>query len=59
MSAAAAAVSAAAKAAAMSTATAKAASMSATAAVSCLRFPSVYEPPTLAEITQLINSRPD
>jgi len=32
---------------------------SATAAVSCLRFPSVYEPPTLAEITQLINSRPD
>jgi sugar/nucleoside kinase (ribokinase family) len=32
---------------------------SATAAVSCLRFPSVYEPPTLAEITNLINSRPD
>jgi len=32
---------------------------SATAAVSCLRFPSVYEPPTLAEITDLINSRPD
>jgi sugar/nucleoside kinase (ribokinase family) len=32
---------------------------SATAAVSCLRFPSVYEPPTLAEITALMNSRPD
>lgn len=32
---------------------------SATAAVSCLRFPSVYEPPTFAEITTLINSRPD
>ena len=32
---------------------------SATAAVSCLRFPSVYEPPTIAEITELINSRPD
>ena len=32
---------------------------SATAAVSCLRFPSVYEPPTLAEITKLMNSRPD
>jgi len=32
---------------------------SATAAVSCMRFPSVYEPPTLAEITALINSRPD
>jgi sugar/nucleoside kinase (ribokinase family) len=32
---------------------------SATAAVSCLRFPSVYEPPSLAEITDLINSRPD
>jgi len=32
---------------------------SATAAVSCFRFPSVYEPPTLAEITQLMNSRPD
>ncbi len=32
---------------------------SATAAVSCTRFPSVYEPPTLAEITDLINSRPD
>jgi sugar/nucleoside kinase (ribokinase family) len=32
---------------------------SATAAVSCLRFPSVYEPPTLAEITALINSRPE
>jgi len=31
---------------------------SATAAVSCLRFPSVYEPPTLAEITNLMNSRP-
>ena len=32
---------------------------SATPAVSCTRFPSVYEPPTLAEITDLINSRPD
>jgi sugar/nucleoside kinase (ribokinase family) len=32
---------------------------SATAAVSCMRFPSVYEPPTLAEITDLMNSRPD
>jgi sugar/nucleoside kinase (ribokinase family) len=32
---------------------------SATAAVSCLRFPSVYEPPTLAEISELMNSRPD
>jgi len=32
---------------------------SATAAVSCTRFPSVYEPPTLAEITALINSRPE
>ena len=32
---------------------------SATAAVSCTRFPSVYEPPTLAEITDLMNSRPD
>jgi len=32
---------------------------SATAAVSCTRFPSVYEPPTLAEITNLIKSRPD
>ncbi len=32
---------------------------SACAAVSCTRFPSVYEPPTLAEITNLINSRPD
>ena len=32
---------------------------SATAAVSCTRFPSVYEPPTLAEITDLINSRQD
>jgi sugar/nucleoside kinase (ribokinase family) len=32
---------------------------SAIAAVSCTRFPSVYEPPTLAEITALINSRPD
>ena len=32
---------------------------SATAAISCTRFPSVYEPPTLAEITDLINSRPD
>ena len=32
---------------------------SACAAVSCTRFPSVYEPPTLAEITELINSRPD
>ena len=30
---------------------------SATAAVSCLRFPSVYEPPTLAEITELMKSR--
>ena len=30
---------------------------SATAAISCLRFPSVYEPPTLAEITELMNSR--
>jgi sugar/nucleoside kinase (ribokinase family) len=32
---------------------------SATAAVSCTRFPSVYEPPTLVEITKLMNSRPD
>jgi sugar/nucleoside kinase (ribokinase family) len=32
---------------------------SATAAVSCTRFPSVYEPPTLVEITDLMNSRPD
>jgi sugar/nucleoside kinase (ribokinase family) len=32
---------------------------SATAAVSCLRFPSVYEPPSLAEITELMNSRSD
>jgi sugar/nucleoside kinase (ribokinase family) len=32
---------------------------SATAAVKCTRFPSVYQPPTLAEITDLINSRPD
>jgi sugar/nucleoside kinase (ribokinase family) len=32
---------------------------SATAAVSCTRFPSVYEPPTFAEITALINSRSD
>jgi len=32
---------------------------SAAAAVSCLRFPSVYEPPTLAEITELVNSRSD
>lgn len=32
---------------------------SACAAVSCTRFPSVYEPPALAEITELINSRPD
>ena len=32
---------------------------SATATVSCLCFPSVYEPPTLAEITELMNSRPD
>jgi sugar/nucleoside kinase (ribokinase family) len=32
---------------------------SATAAVSCTRFPSVYEPPSLAEITDLMNSRPD
>jgi sugar/nucleoside kinase (ribokinase family) len=32
---------------------------SAIAAVSCRRFPSVYEPPTLSEITNLINSRPD
>ena len=30
---------------------------SATAAVSCLRFPSVYEPPTLAEIAELMKSR--
>jgi len=29
---------------------------SATAAVSCTRFPSVYEPPTLAEITELMKS---
>jgi sugar/nucleoside kinase (ribokinase family) len=32
---------------------------SATAAVSCTRFPSVYEPPMLTEITDLMNSRPD
>ena len=32
---------------------------SATAAVSCTRFPSVYEPPALAEITNLMNSRSD
>ena len=30
---------------------------SATAAVSCLRFPSVYQPPSLTEVTELINSR--
>ena len=30
---------------------------SATSAVSCTRFPSVYEPPTLAEITELMKSR--
>jgi len=30
---------------------------SATAAVSCLRFPSVYEPPSLVEITELMKSR--
>jgi sugar/nucleoside kinase (ribokinase family) len=30
---------------------------SACAAVSCTRFPSVYEPPTLAEVTRLIKSR--
>ncbi len=32
---------------------------SAAAAISCLHFPSVYEPPTLAEITALMNSRHD
>jgi sugar/nucleoside kinase (ribokinase family) len=32
---------------------------SATAGVSCTRFPSVYEPPTLAEVTDLIKSRSD
>jgi sugar/nucleoside kinase (ribokinase family) len=30
---------------------------SACAAVSCTRFPSVYEPPTLQEVTQLMQSR--
>jgi sugar/nucleoside kinase (ribokinase family) len=32
---------------------------SACAAVSCTRFPSVYEPPTLEEVTRLIASRPE
>jgi sugar/nucleoside kinase (ribokinase family) len=32
---------------------------SACAAVSCTRFPSVYEPPTLKEVTQLVQSRTD
>ena len=32
---------------------------SASAAVSCLRFPSVLHPPSLAEITDLMNSRSD
>jgi sugar/nucleoside kinase (ribokinase family) len=32
---------------------------SAAAAVSCLRFPSVYEPPSLAEIRKMVNSRSD
>ncbi len=32
---------------------------SACAAVSCTRFPSVYEPPTLEEVTRLIKSRPE
>jgi sugar/nucleoside kinase (ribokinase family) len=32
---------------------------SACAAVSCLRFPSVYQPPSLTEVIELMNSRPD
>jgi sugar/nucleoside kinase (ribokinase family) len=32
---------------------------SACAAVSCLRFPSVLHPPSLTEVTDLMNSRPD
>ena len=32
---------------------------SACAAVSCTRFPSVYEPPTLPEVTRLMKSRPE
>jgi sugar/nucleoside kinase (ribokinase family) len=32
---------------------------SACAAVSCTRFPSVYEPPTLPEVTRLMQSRPE
>jgi sugar/nucleoside kinase (ribokinase family) len=32
---------------------------SAAAAISCLRFPSVYEPPSLADIQKMINSRSD